>query len=197
MKTPKYTVQQFNKAFPDNGACLSYLFTSRYGKAKCPSCDRVGAYHRQADTSHYVCNCGGHQISPKAGTIFEKSDTDLYKWFFAMYLMATSKNGVSAKELERQLGVTYKTAWRMAFQIRKLMEQSGGMFGGTVEADETYIGGKRRGGKRGRGAAGKTAVFGAVERGGRVFAKGRPKRQGFNRYAAHQGERADRRGHDD
>ena len=173
MKTAKYSIQQFNKDFPNDGACLEYLFRSRFGKAKCPSCKRVGAYHRQEGTAHYVCNCGGHQISPKAGTIFEKSDTDLYKWFFAMWNMATAKNGVSAKELERQLSVTYKTAWRIAYQIRKLMEQEGGMFGGTVEADETYIGGKRHG-TRGRGAKGKTAVFGMTERKGRVYAKAVP-----------------------
>jgi transposase-like protein len=84
--------------------------------------------------------------------------------------MSTSRNGVAAKELERQLGVTYKTAWRMAHQIRKLMGDGGGKLKGIVEADETYIGGVRPG-KRGHGAAGKTAVAGAVERGGSVKAK--------------------------
>ncbi len=152
MKVPKYDAQRFNREFPDNEACLSFLFTSLHPSPRCPSCKKVGKYHRQAESSHYVCQCGGHQISPKKGTIFQKSDTDLYKWFLAMFLMASSKNGVSAKELERQLGVTYKTAWRIAHQVRRLMAQLPGMFGGTVEADETYVGGKRRGGKRGRGA---------------------------------------------
>ena len=177
MKAAKYTIQQFNREYPDNSACLDHLFTARYGSHKCPKCGRVGQYHRQEDTSHYVCNCGGHQLSPKKDTIFEKSKTDLYKWFFAMFLMSTSKNGVSAKELERQLGVTYKCAHRMGQQIRSLMEQLPTMFDGTVEADETYVGGKRRG-TRGRGAAGKTPVFGISKRKGGVFAKAVPNVKG-------------------
>jgi transposase-like protein len=84
--------------------------------------------------------------------------------------MSTSRNGVAAKELERQLGVTYKTAWRMAHEIRKLMTDGSPKFTGTVEADETYVGGKRAG-KRGRGAAGKTPVVGIAERRGGVKAK--------------------------
>jgi transposase-like protein len=81
--------------------------------------------------------------------------------------MSQSKNGVAAKELERQLGVTYKCAWRIAKQIRLLMKSGGDPLTGIIEADETYIGGKRKG-KRGRGAAGKTAVFGMVERDGTI-----------------------------
>src|SRR6185295_8206607 len=91
-------------------------------------------------------------------------------WFFAMFLMASSRNGVAALELQRQLGVTYKTAWRMAHEIRKLMQGDPAKLKGIVEADETYIGGKRKG-KRGRGAAGKTPVVGIAERGGAVKAK--------------------------
>ena len=166
----KYTILDFNKQFGDNEACLQYLFESKYSTFACPKCKQIGKYHRQADTSHFVCQCGGHQISPKKASIFEKSDTDLYKWFFAIFLMTTHKNGVSAKTIERQVGVTYKTAWRMCHQIRKLMQQGGDMFDGTVEADETYIGGKRRG-KRGRGAEGKTPVFGIHKREGDVMAK--------------------------
>lgn len=90
-------------------------------------------------------------------------------WFYAIYLMGQSRNGVSAMELKRQLGVTYKCAWRMARQIRKLMKQDKELLEGVVEADETYIGGRRRG-PSGRGALGKTAVFGVVQRGGRVRA---------------------------
>lgn len=165
-----YTIQAFNQDFPDNAACLQYLMENKYGQATCPKCGQVGKYHRQADTSHFVCQCGGHQISPKKGTIFEKSDTDLYKWFFAIFLMTTQKNGVSAKTIERQVGVTYKTAWRMAHQIRRLMDEDIDPLTGTVEADETYIGGKRRG-TRGRGAEGKTPVVGVHARKGDVIAK--------------------------
>ncbi len=178
MKKAKYTIQQFNREFPDNSACLDYLFEARFGGSKCPKCGRVGKYYRQDEESHYVCACGGHQLSPKKDTIFEKSDTDLYKWFYAMFLMSTSKNGVSAKLLERQLGVTYKTAWRMAKQIRSLMEQLPTFFDGTTEADETYVGGVRRG-TRGRGAKGKTPVFGLSNRdSGQVMAKAVPNVRG-------------------
>lgn len=161
-------VIDFNKQFPNNETCLQYLFDKRFKNEKCPVCNKAGKYTRQRGTSQYVCSCGKHQLSPKAGTIFEKSRTDLYKWFFAIYLFSVSKNGVSAKELQRQLGVTYKCAWRMAKQIRSLFSDDITL-GGTVEADETYIGGKAKN-KRGRGAENKTPVFGMVERKGNVKA---------------------------
>lgn len=165
----KYTIQDFNKEFPDNETCLKHLFEQRFGKPSCPKCGRTGYYYLQRGSSHFVCLYGKHQLSPKKDTIFESSDTDLYKWFFAIYLFSVSKNGVSAKELQRQLGVTYKTAWRMAKQIRQLFTEEIDPLTGTVEADETYIGGIRRG-KRGRGAEGKTPVVGIVERQGKVKA---------------------------
>ncbi len=170
MKSARFSILRFQAMFPDNETCLAHLFTSLYGTPTCPTCGRVGAYYHRKDTSHYVCACGKHNISPKQGTIFAKSDTDLVKWFFAMYLMTASKNGVSAKELERELEVTYKTAWRIAKELRSLMEQAPGMFDGIIEADETYVGGIRRG-TRGRGAKGKTPVVGVVKRGGSVYAK--------------------------
>ena len=103
----------------------------------------------------------------------ERSRTPLQKWFYAIYLFSTSRHGVAAKELQRQLGVTYKTAWRMAHEIRKHMADTDGEWplGGTVEVDETYVGGKRSGGKRGRGAPGKTVVFGMLERDGDIMMK--------------------------
>lgn len=161
----KFTILDFTKKFPDDTSCLQYLFEKRYGKRTCPKCERVGQYHRQGKTAHFVCNCGGDQVSPKAGTIFEKSRTDLVKWFFAIYLFSQSRNGVAAKELERELGVTYKTAWRMAKEIRKLMLDETGLLKGTVEADETWIGGRR---KMKQKMENKTIVFGAVERKGKV-----------------------------
>lgn len=169
MKQPKITILDFNRMFPDNATCLDHLFETHHGHKACPKCGQVGKYHRQANTSAYVCQCGAHQISPKAGTIFEKSDTDLVKWFFAIFLMSQSRNGVAAKELERQLGVTYKTAWRMAKEIRKLMQEAPALLSGEVEADETVIGGRKRGkSNRGRVAPGKTIVFGTAQRKGRV-----------------------------
>lgn len=167
MKAPSFTIVEFQQHFPDNEACLDYLFEMHFGHKSCPKCGRKGRYHLQRGTSHYVCQCGKHQISPKKGTIFEKSDTDLVKWFHAIFLMAQSRNGVAATEIKRYCGVTYKTAWRMAHQIRKLMLDDPALLAGQVEADETAVGGRRHG-KRGRGAAGKTIVFGMVERKGKV-----------------------------
>ena len=119
----------------------------------------------------YACQWCGHHIYPCVGTIFEGSRTPLRKWFYAIYLFSTTKHGVAAKELERILGVTYKTAWRMAHRIRELMAQTEeeGLLEGVVEVDETYIGGKRRGNKyKGPASSNKTVLFGAVERGGKV-----------------------------
>ncbi len=112
---------EFQQMFPDNEACLDYLFAMRYPQPWCPKCGEPNRYHLQAGTSHYVCQCGGHQLSPKKGTIFEKSDTNLVKWFFAIFLMSRSRYGVPAIEIQRRCIVTYKTAWRMARRIRTLM----------------------------------------------------------------------------
>jgi transposase-like protein len=115
-------------------------------------------------------------ISPMAGTIFEHSSTSLKKWFYAMYLMGSTRCGISAKQIQRETGVTYKTAWRMFKQIRSLLsEPDMQLEGSTVEIDETYVGGKRKNRHGSRGMHGrdndeKTPVFGMVERGGRVIA---------------------------
>lgn len=130
---------------------------------------QAGAFRKLSKLPAYTCNCG-HHIHPMVGTPFERSSTPLQKWFYAMYLFTTSCHGVPAKELQRQLGVTYKTAWRIGHEIRKYMGKVDGDFllSGTIEADETMIGGVRKG-KRGRAAVGKTVVFGMLERGGDVI----------------------------
>lgn len=104
--------------------------------------------------------------------MFQDTRTPLELWFYAIHLLVTSRHGVSGKELQRQLGVTYKTAWRMAKHIQVLMEQADakGILTGHVEIDEAHVGGKRSGGKRGRGAPGKTIVMGLKERGGKMVA---------------------------
>ncbi len=167
------TIQDFYQRFPTDDACLAHLFLVRFGKEpSCPKCGEIGKLKKLSKMPAYTCNCG-HHVHPMEGTLFERSHTPLQKWFYAMYLFTTSRHGVPAKELQRQLGVTYKTAWRMAHQIRKYMASVDGdpSLGGHVEADETYIGGRRAGGKRGRGAPGKTVVFGMVERGGDVMTR--------------------------
>src|SRR3989344_473724 len=171
----KYTINHFRKEFPTDDVCLDYLLNVRCGGkvGKCPKCKKIANWSRVAGRKTYACSWCGTHVSPTAGTIFHKSETPLMHWFYAIFLMSQSKNGVAAKEIERLVGVTYKCAWRMMHQIRKLMEQGPSLFDGTVEADETYVGGKRRG-KRGRGASGKTPVFGIVKREGQVFAKAVP-----------------------
>lgn len=168
----KYTIKDFNKDFMTEQDCLQYVFQARYGDLEqCIFCGKPASYHKTAQRKRYKCAHCGNDINPLADTIFHKSSTSLKLWFHAIYLFSVSKNGVSAKELERQLGVTYKTAWRMAKQIRKLFEEGfTEKFKGTVEVDETYVGGQRRG-KRGRGAEGKAPVIGVVERNGEVRAK--------------------------
>lgn len=154
-------ISQFNSRFPDNEACLDFLVKAR--NVGC--CKKI--YKIKGRTA-YACQCGDHYF-PTKGTIFHRSKIPLVKWFFAIYLHSQSKHGVSTQELTRHLGVTYKSAYRLNALIRDLMKQSGRLFG-TVEIDETYVGGAKKG-KRGRGAAGKTPLFGLVERSGkaRVF----------------------------
>jgi transposase len=168
----RYTFLEFQQDYPTDEACLDKIMALKFGESPtCPGCGRGSKFHRITKRRAYACQHCGHHIYPCVGTPFEKSRTSLQKWFFAMYLFTASKNGVSAKELERQLGVTYKTAWRMAHELRKLMANADdhGPLSGHVELDETYVGGRKRG-KRGRGSENKTVVFGMVERDGTLRA---------------------------
>jgi ribosomal protein L24E len=122
-KQEKFTIKQFNEMYPNDDACLQQIFTNRFGSEKeCKECGNAFKYYKVSDRKCYACAFCGHQIHPLAGTIFHKSSTTLKNWFFAIFLFSASKNGVSAKELERQLGVTYKCAYRIGQQIRKLFE---------------------------------------------------------------------------
>lgn len=166
-----YTVFDFQCDYPDSDACLDKLMDLRIGRqSACPHCERDTRFHRVRKRRSYACQWCGHQVFPCVGTIFEGSRTPLVKWFYAIYLFASSRHGVPAKELERQLGVTYKTAWRMAHKIREFMASMDvDMLFGEVEIDESYIGGHRPG-KTGRGAAGKTIVLGMKQRDGAMKA---------------------------
>ncbi len=168
------TVQDFFNKFSTDEACLEHLMMLRFGNPMyCPKCGAEGQFAKLKKLPAYACPTCGHHIHPMVGTPFERSRTPLQKWFYAMYLFTTSRHGVPAKELQRQLGVTYKTAWRMGHQIRKFMGAVDGdpPLSGHVEVDETYIGGRRAGGKRGRGAPGKTVVFGMLERDGDIMTR--------------------------
>jgi transposase len=99
----KYTIKQFNEKFPSDDACLQYMFQQGYGAmTACPKCGVVDPkYYRVRSKKVYECKDCGNQISPLAGTIFHKSETSLRSWFYALCQFSVSKNGVSAKELER------------------------------------------------------------------------------------------------
>lgn len=116
----------------------------------------------------WKCKTCRKQFSVTVGTVFERSHIPLNQWLLAAFLLCSSKKGMSAHQLHRMLNVQYKTAWFMFHRLRYAMDQKGkDKFQGTVEADETYVGGKAHG-KRGRGAENKTPVFALVERNGDV-----------------------------
>jgi len=185
-----YSLMEFMRQFPDDEACLTYLWRTRYSEdgktAHCPKCDRDRTFKRYKCATRrqsWCCTGCGHHVYPTAGTIFHKSSTSLHLWFYAMYLITSTRCGISAKHLERELGVHYKTAWRMFNKIRNyLMTQDDFTLSGAVEADETFVGGKPRQSDIARRAKlgwtpqtdywqRKAVVFGAVERGGRIRAE--------------------------
>ncbi|HXP82870.1 MAG TPA: IS1595 family transposase [Verrucomicrobiae bacterium] len=178
-KELRYTVRNFDREFPNDDACLEYMKEQRWpgGIAYCEKCDRKTKHHRIVGRTAYSCDYCGTQIYPLAGTIFEKTTTSLKLWFYAAYLMGSTRCGISAKQIQRETGVTYKTAWRMFKQIRTLLSE-GDMHleGPTVEVDETYFGGKRKygTGRPGRGDLKMTPIVGIVQRGGKVLARAIP-----------------------
>ena len=139
------------REFPDDATCLEWLWRERYSEdgehADCPKCEREGVPSSATQTTQrrqsWTCTGCGHHVHPTAGTIFHKSSTSLHLWFYAMYLMTSTRCGISAKQLEREIGVNYKTAWRMLNKIRnELMDQDDEPLSGTVEVDETAGGGR-------------------------------------------------------
>jgi transposase len=175
----EYSLMEFMRDFPDDATSLEWMWRHRFSKdgehAHCPKCRETRVFKRYETSQQrqsWTCTGCGHHLHVLAGTIFHKSSTSLHLWFYAMYLMTSTRCGISAKQLERELGVTYKTAWRMAHEIRKHMAAVDGEepLSGVVEVDETMVGGHRPG-PPGRGALGKTIVLGVVERDGDVVTK--------------------------
>lgn len=186
---------EFMRDFPDDAACLEWLWRARFAPdghmAMCQACKVERRFHRVKDRPCYDCDRCGHHVHPTAGTIFHKSSTSLHLWFYAMWLMTSTRCGISAKQLERELGVTYKTAWRIFNKIRNelMTQEDAEPLSGEVEADETFYGGKPRESYRREVARRgwnmqtaywdrKAVVFGAVERGGRIRAEVIPNSRG-------------------
>jgi hypothetical protein len=120
-----FSVREFFERFSTEGACLEHLMETRYGlRHPCDKCLRMATFHRITSRPAYSCAFCGHYVYPCAGTIFQDTRTPLRMWFYAIYLFVTTRHGVSGKELQRQLGVTYKTAYRIGQQIRTLMESA-------------------------------------------------------------------------
>ncbi len=152
----------------DEDECIATLEQLRWPKGiKCPKCSSKNI-SKIKDRKTYSCNVCHYQLSVTVGTIFHNSHLPLWKWFLVIYMMVESKKGISANQIKRTIGVSYKTAWYLCHRIRKAMtEMRPEHLRGTVEVDETLVGGKQHG-KRGRGAKGKTIVVGAVQRNGKT-----------------------------
>lgn len=174
-KPMKYTLKDLRADFPDDDACLRWLVDWLYPEGvTCKNCEKITKHHKVKSRRSYSCDECGHHVHPTAGTIFHNSHVPLTDWFEAVWVMSSNKAGTSAKQIERQLGVTYKTAWRMMHQIRKMMDAPDGMLSEEVEIDETFIHAnsfKRSSARRRYGYDARRTgeiVFGIVQRGGSV-----------------------------
>lgn len=163
----KYGLKQFRKDFPTDQACLEFAFEVLHSY----ECSCGGTYTPVKGRKQFYCSKCRFQIAPLAGTIMHKSDTPLTLWFHALWVFSNAKSGVSAKEMERQLAVTYKCAWRILMLIRKALKQDGKL-SGDVEMDTAYFGGRYKSGryneKQKEAIAAKSVVMGAIERGGKA-----------------------------
>ena len=170
------TLRQFQDRFPTEASCLDHLFQVRYGTDfDCPKCGRPAKYSRVLKRRAYQCQWCAHQVYPTAGTPFDRTRTSLRDWFYVMFLFTTTRNGVAAKRVQREIGVTYKTAWRMCHEIRKYMasldsDDPLGGEGETVQIDETLVGGKAPGMGMGY-KLNKTIVVGMMEKGGELITR--------------------------
>jgi transposase-like protein len=168
----KYTVKMFDREFPDEESCLEYVKERRFpgGIALCVNCKIERKHYRVTGRTSYACHACGNHMFPLSGTIFHKSTTSLRTWFLVIRLMASTRVGISAKQIQRETGVTYKTAWRMMKQVRRLMSEKITL-SGSVEIDEAEFGGSDLNKPKHLRGKAKTTALGLVERGGKVVAQ--------------------------
>src|SRR4051794_7600774 len=177
----EFNLPELIEQFGSEDKCHAYLEELRWPDGvKCPRCESK-KISRITKRRQFDCDGCRYQFSVRVGTLFHDSKLPLWKWFLAVYMMGESKKGVSANQLKRMLGVSYKTAWYLCHRIRRAMLDDGAeLLDGIVEVDETWVGGRLRfkGGGAGSGKNGpvpgsdwrsnKTVVLGAVSRGGEV-----------------------------
>ena len=170
-KETKYSIRDLKQDFPNDEACLALIFDTLHSR----KCSCGGVYKQIKGRKQFQCGKCRFQIAPTSTTIFNKSDTPLSLWFHAIFIFSNAKSGISAKEMERQLGVTYKCAWRILSMIREALKQDKDLLKGDVEIDTGYFGGKGYAGKNNEKLsevmAKKSVVNVAVERGGKIRAK--------------------------
>jgi len=160
------TLPELIDQFPDEEACWEYLKRVRWPEGfVCPRCRGRRASFLETRRL-WQCRRCRKQVSLTAGTVLQGTRVPLRKWFLAIFFMARHKQGISALQLQRDLGLgSYQTAWTMLHKLRcGLARRLGQLLRGTVEADEAFVGGRRSGGKRGRGAPNKSLVAVVVER---------------------------------
>ena len=164
----KYGFRELRRDFPNNKECLEFIFNARHSRR----CGCKGVFSLRKGRMLFRCGRCKKEVAPLKGTILEKTKTPLTLWFHALMLFSNAKSGISAKELERNLAVTYKCAWRMLFLIRSSLKQGLEKLSGTVETDLAYLGGKRSGWKsRSEAILSKPLAIGAIERRGKVRVK--------------------------
>lgn len=163
----EFTLKDLQKRFPTEESCHAFVALERWGGN--PICVHCGCDRKIYVLNHgklFKCADCRKQFTVRIGTIFEDSPLPLQKWFHAMFVITAHKKGISSVQLSKDIGITQKSAWHMLHRIRYGMSTKGFTkpLDGVVEADETYIGGKKKGGKRGRGSENKTPVFGMLDR---------------------------------
>ena len=171
MKNTKYGIPSLRREFPSDEACLEFIFDSLH----CRHCSCGGKYKLIKGRKQFQCSKCRFQIAPTSATIFHKSPTPLTLWFQAILVFSNAKSGISAKQLQRELEVTYKCAWRILKLIREALKQGDDKLDGDVETDTAYFGGRGYSGKNNedlsRVMKNKSVVMGAVKRGGKIRAK--------------------------